>query len=182
MNDPAAQRNNRLMAFQPETASFAALVVSPNVTVAPPATHLPFAMTSFMCTNSSREGKESASTNTSQSPRAARAPVLRAREIWFTGSNTTSAPASRAIAAVRSMELLSHTMSSASSNAVMAARIAASEAARTFSSLKAGTTTETFKLPPLQFLHVRQVAREDGFAQDLDRLGPREAAPPRDAD
>jgi len=46
----------------------------------------------------------------SQSPVAARAPELRARAIWLTGSKTTLAPAARAMSAVRSVELLSQTM------------------------------------------------------------------------
>src|SRR5438034_26505 len=71
-------------------------------------------MTRARSANNSRLGYESASTNTSQSPVAAEAPLLRAREIWFIGSNTTVASAARAFSAVRSVELLSQTMSSLS--------------------------------------------------------------------
>src|SRR6266567_1612820 len=67
-------------------------------------------MTSARSANNSRLGNESASTNTSQSPVAAEAPLLRAREIWFIGSSTTVASAARAFSAVRSLELLSQTM------------------------------------------------------------------------
>src|SRR5688500_20161644 len=62
--------------------------------------------------NSSVLGNESASTNSSQSPEAHDAPVLRARPIWLIGSKTTIAPASAAISLVRSVELLSQTISS----------------------------------------------------------------------
>jgi hypothetical protein len=91
-------------------------------------------------------GSESASRKKIQSPSAAAAPALRARLIWFTGSNTTRAPASRAISAVRSVELLSHTMSSdvqpRRSNASMAAWMLRSDSGSNRSSLNAGTTTE----------------------------------------
>ena len=43
--------------------------------------------------NNSALGCESASTKMNQSPLAAAAPEFRARAIWLTGSNTTSAPA-----------------------------------------------------------------------------------------
>jgi hypothetical protein len=86
--------------------------------------------------------------NTSQSPVAAAAPVLRAREIWLIGSNTTRAPAAAAIAAVRSVELLSQTISSADhpacSKATIAARMRRSDSPSNFSSLYAGMTRETF--------------------------------------
>src|SRR5580765_2695391 len=98
--------------------------------------------------NKSRLGYESASTNTSQSPVAAEAPLLRAREIWFIGSNTTVASAARAFSAVRSVELLSQTMSSLSqpsaAKASVAALILRSERAMNFSSLNAGTMIEIF--------------------------------------
>src|SRR6266581_6634231 len=97
---------------------------------------------------SSTPGLESASTKKIQSPPARAAPVLRARPIWLTGSNTTCAPAPFAISAVRSVELLSHTISSDSqpsrANPPMAARIPESEPGSNRSSLKAGTTTEIF--------------------------------------
>ena len=49
----------------------------------------------------------------SQSPEAAAAaPALREREIRLTGSKTTWAPASRAMRAVASVELLSQTTTS----------------------------------------------------------------------
>src|SRR5437762_4952455 len=86
--------------------------------------------------------------NTSQSPVAAEAPLFRAREIWFSGSKTTVAPAARAFSAVRSVELLSHTMISLSQpgaeKAPVAALILRSERAMNFSSLNAGTMTEIF--------------------------------------
>src|SRR5206468_3744049 len=98
--------------------------------------------------NNSRLGYESASTNTSQSPVAAEAPLLRAREIWFTGSNTTVASAARALSAVRSLELLSQTIISLSQPSEEKARVAAlilrSARAMNFSSLNAGTMIEIF--------------------------------------
>lgn len=82
------------------------------------------------------------------SPVATDAPRLRARPIWFTGSNTTVAPPARASSAVRSVELLSHTTSSTSQPSrvkpAVAARMLANVAAMSFSSLKAGTITEIF--------------------------------------
>src|SRR2546427_9268087 len=105
-------------------------------------------MTSARSANNSRLGYESASTNTSQSPVAAEAPLLRAREIWFTGSNTTVASAARAFSAVRSVELLSQTMIShcqpSEEKAAVAALILRSERAMNFSSLYAGTMIEIF--------------------------------------
>src|SRR5436190_5126430 len=105
-------------------------------------------MTSARSANNSRLGYESASTNTSQSPVAAEAPLLRAREIWFIGSNTTVASAARAFSAVRSVELLSQTMISFSQpseqKASVAALILRSERAMNFSSLNAGTMIEIF--------------------------------------
>src|SRR5207249_6343711 len=97
---------------------------------------------------SSALGLESASTKKIQSPQARAAPVFRARRIWLTGSNTTCAPAPLAISAVRSVELLSHTISSDSqpsrANPSMAAPMLESEPRSNRSSLNAGTTTEIF--------------------------------------
>src|SRR6478672_8435952 len=82
----------------------------------------------------------------SQSPEAAAAPVLRARPIWLMGSKATSAPASRANSAVRSVELLSQTISSVSQlrrlNAPRFSRIVRSVCLINSSSLKAGTIIE----------------------------------------
>ncbi len=93
-------------------------------------------------------GCESASTKMSQLPVAAATPALRAREIWFTGSNTTVAPAARAISAVRSVELLSQTINSVSqpifANAAAADLILASDSPSSRSSLNAGMTIEIF--------------------------------------
>ena len=61
---------------------------------------------------SGADGVESASRKRSHEPEAAEAPVLRARLIWLTGSKTTEAPEARATSAVRSVELLSQTMTS----------------------------------------------------------------------
>src|SRR2546427_7842900 len=98
--------------------------------------------------NNSRLGYESASMNTSQSPVAAEAPLLRAREIWFIASNTTVASAARAFSAVRSVELLSQTMISlcqpSEEKASAAALILRRERAMNFSSLNAGTMIEIF--------------------------------------
>src|SRR2546425_6674613 len=98
--------------------------------------------------NNSRLGYESASMNTSQSPVAAEAPLLRAREIWFIASNTTVASAVRAFSAVRSVELLSQTMISlcqpSEEKASVAALILRRERAMNFSSLNAGTMIEIF--------------------------------------
>src|SRR5437773_8811285 len=105
-------------------------------------------MASAASRKSAALGWESASTKKIQSPRARAAPVLRARPIWLTGSNTTCAPAPFAISAVRSVELLSHTISSDSQprRAIpsMAARMLESEPGSNRSSLNAGTTTEIF--------------------------------------
>jgi hypothetical protein len=86
-----------------------------------------------------------------QSPVACAAPVLRAREIWFSGSKTTSAPAERAISAVRSLELLSQTMISdvqpSRSKTGLAAAMLCSVPPSRASSLKAGMTMEIRILP-----------------------------------
>ncbi len=78
---------------------------------------------------------------------AAAAPEFRARAIWLTGSNTTVAPPPRAaISAVRSVELLSHTINSTSQprrvNAPAAALICASDSPSNRSSLNAGMTMD----------------------------------------
>src|SRR5438445_11008697 len=103
-------------------------------------------MQSAASRKSSALGSESASTKKIQSPRARAAPALRARPIWFTGSNTTSAPARSAISAVRSFELLSHTISSDSqpsrANPSAAARVLEGAPGSNRCSLNAGTTTE----------------------------------------
>src|SRR5205809_7543006 len=105
-------------------------------------------MTSARSANNSRLGYESASTNTSQSPVASEAPLLRAREIWFIGSNTTFASAARGFYAVRSVELLSQTMISLSQpseeKASDDALIVGSERSINFSSLTAETMNEIF--------------------------------------
>src|SRR5881392_3170163 len=110
-------------------------------------------MTSARSANNSRLGYESASTNTSQPPVASEAPLLRAREIWFIGSNTTVASAARAFSAVRSVELLSQTIISLSQpseeKASVAALILRSERAMNFSSLNAGTMTEILMMRSL---------------------------------
>ena len=85
----------------------------------------------------------SASTKTRKRPRASRAPALRAREIWLTGSKTTTAPSARATAAVASVELLSQTtISPARSTVAMASFRRWRVRGRRSSSLKAGTTME----------------------------------------
>lgn len=98
--------------------------------------------------NNSALGCESASTKISQPPVAADAPVFLARAIWLIGSNTTSAPAVRAISAVRSVELLSHTINSVCQPVFMktfaATLIWASDSPSRRSSLKAGMTMEIF--------------------------------------
>src|SRR6266849_6599778 len=105
-------------------------------------------MASAASRKSSTLGLESASTKKIQSPPAQAAPALRARPIWLTGSNTTCVPKPFAISAVRSVELLSHTISSDSqpsrANPSMAARMLESEPGSNRSSLNAGTTTEIF--------------------------------------
>lgn len=83
----------------------------------------------------------------SHCPAAATAPVFLARPIWLIGSKNICAPSARASSAVRSVELLSQTTSSHlspdASNAAQAAALTdASEAAMSFSSLKAGTMIE----------------------------------------
>ena len=84
----------------------------------------------------------------SQSPLAAAVPLLRARPIWLIGSKTTCAPAACASSAVRSVELLSHTINSLAQprceNAAVAMLIRRSVSAISFSSLKAGTMIEIF--------------------------------------
>lgn len=90
------------------------------------------------------EGVESASRKRSHEPEAAAAPVLRARLIWLTGSKTTVAPAARATSAVRSVELLSQTMTSCvrprEAKEAQAEWRAWSVAGRSFSSFHAGMT------------------------------------------
>ena len=83
--------------------------------VLPPARHWPVAICAATSSKSAALGCESASMKMSQSPVAALAPRLRARPIWLMGSKMTLAPAARATSAVRSVELLSQTMSSAAS-------------------------------------------------------------------
>src|SRR5437773_8246351 len=140
-------------------------------------------MASAASRKSSALGWESASTKKIQSPRARAAPVLRARPIWLTGSNTTCAPAPFAISAVRSVELLSHTISSDSQprRAIpsMAARMLESEARSNRSSLNAGTTTEIFvSLAPIfipSLGHGLRLGRigdlNDQILDRLDRAG-----------
>src|SRR5204863_1944061 len=111
-NDPAAQRMIRLSAFHEPTHARIQSGTPGSVTVQPPATAVPLSITWRTSSNKGGVGEESASTKRSQSPDAAAAPALRAREIWLSGSNTTCAPAARATSAVRSVELLSQTMSS----------------------------------------------------------------------
>src|SRR5215831_11966619 len=148
MNEPAAQPRIRLIAFHSDTKKRTAKRRMSSLTVHPPAMHRPSAIVAATSSNSAELGCESASTNTSQSPLARAAPVLRARAIWLTGSNTTVAPSARAISAVRSVELLSQTIVSVAqpraSNAADAARTLASVAGSSFSSLNAGMTIEIF--------------------------------------
>ena len=103
---------------------------------------------------SSAPGCESASTKTSQSPLAAAAPEFLARAIWLIASKTTIAPATRAISAVWSVELLSQTINSVSqpifTNAPAADLICTSDSPIKSSSLKAGTTIEIFTAPSLR--------------------------------
>lgn len=117
----------------------------------PPARQCPLSMASAVSAKSSRLAVESASINSSQSPVATDAPQFRAREIWLIGSKTTLAPAATAISAVRSVELLSQTINSHSHPRATNPSAASVNARRfspnSFSSLKAGTTTETFTLP-----------------------------------
>src|SRR5437016_1132519 len=147
MNDPAAHLLIRLTAFQIPVTSATLGCASWYATVLPPARH-PARMASAASRKSSTRGYESASTKKIQSPPAQAAPVLRARPIWLTGSNTTCAPRPVAISAVRSVELLSHTISSdfqpSRANPSMAARTLESEPGSSRSSLNAGTTTEIF--------------------------------------
>src|SRR5207237_1160243 len=98
--------------FQQAVPREAELPPSSTLTVEPPARTLPDAICSAASANNSSLGNESASTKTNQSPVAAAAPLFRAREIWLIGSKTTVAPAAMASSAVRSVELLSHTISS----------------------------------------------------------------------
>lgn len=136
------------MEFQSPTANRSERIFSSSVTRQPPPAQLPFSMRLAVAEKSGAAGKESASTKMSQSPVAAEAPRLRAREIWLIGSKITMAPASRAISEVRSVELLSQTTISQcqprSVKALQAERIAARDLPSSFSSLKAGTTTEIF--------------------------------------
>src|SRR5206468_120823 len=111
-NEPDAQRLVRLSAFQIGMKTRVQPAARSILTVAPPPRARPPSMTPARSANNSWLGYESASMNTSQSPEAAEAPLFRAREIWLTGSNTTDAPAARAFSAVRSVELLSQTMTS----------------------------------------------------------------------
>src|SRR5579864_8517488 len=114
--------------------------------VQPPARQWPDWICAATSSNSSALGWESASTKISQSPLAAAAPQLRARALWFTGSHTTVAPAARTSSDVRSVELLSHTMSSdcqlRREKAAMAALTWRKDSSINRSSLNAGITTE----------------------------------------
>src|SRR5687768_18544050 len=92
MNEPAAQRAHRLRKFQAAIQILTERKVFGYATVAPPPS-VPLRISVHRSENNSRLGYESASTKTSHSPLAAAAPRLRARAIWFTGSNTTMAPA-----------------------------------------------------------------------------------------
>jgi hypothetical protein len=71
---------------------------------------------------SAASGQESASRNSSQGARATAAPLLCARAICRSGSNTTRAPAFSASSAVASPDALSQTMISKAPSARPAAR------------------------------------------------------------
>src|ERR1700733_6813097 len=100
MKEPANNLKFRLDKFHIQTTNLPEKICVSILTVAPPARHLPFVICAATSENNAAEGCEPAATKTSQSPVAAAAPQLRARAIWFTGSKTTVAPASRAICAV----------------------------------------------------------------------------------
>src|SRR5712691_7709667 len=166
MNDPAATLLILLTAFQIPIASAMPGGGSWYATVLPPARQRPARMASAASRKSSTVGVESASTKKIQSPPAQAAPALRARPIWLTGSNTTCAPAPFAISAVRSVELLSHTISSdfqpSRANPSIAARTLESEPGSSRSSLNAGTTTEIFIFLALISAYYRLRPSENG--------------------
>jgi hypothetical protein len=139
MNEPAHHFLIRLSMFQNVVTDHIPGNQASRRTVAPPATYRPVAMASAASASNSREGWESASMKSSHSPVAAAAPQFRARAIWLIGSNTTRAPSARAISAVRSVELLSHTINSVSQprsrKADAAAWMLRNEAPSSFSSL-----------------------------------------------
>lgn len=116
MKEPAASRKVLEIRFHSQAAarpgSGGALS---RPTRAPPPQQAPPAIAALSCSRVETESLESASMNNSHSPAAAAAPALRARPIWFTGSNTTLAPAAAAIRAVESEELLSQTITSCGS-------------------------------------------------------------------
>ena len=93
----------------------------------------------------------SASTNTSQSPLAARPAALRDAAIWLNCSNTTRAPLPLATAAVSSVELLSQRSPRSSIPLGQALRAtgcaASSDTGRYLASLKAGMTIEISTWP-----------------------------------
>ena len=150
MNEPAIQFRQRLSAFQQATTDRTRPIVGSNRTVQPPPRYCLLCMESAVSANNSGDTTESASVKTSQSPEAAAAPLFRAREIWLIGSNTTLAPCWQATSAVRSVELLSHTISSLSqprsAKTACAVRMPRRAWGRSFSSLNAGTMTEIFRL------------------------------------
>jgi len=74
--------------------------------------------------------EESASRISNQSPDAARVTALRVRETWLSGSKTTRAPAARATWGVRSVELLSQTITSADQLGEALARMASARCSR----------------------------------------------------
>src|ERR1044071_747196 len=151
-NAPAAHRAIRLRAFQAATQNRSRGVAAAIAIVQPPPTYRPDSIAASTSSKSSGPGEQSASTKSSQSPEAARAPALRALAIWFIGSNTTQAPAARASSAVRSFELLSQTISSLDqprrSNSSIPFPSPPKVPPIRRSSLNAGTTSESFKSRP----------------------------------
>src|ERR1043166_5805732 len=79
INDPAHHFRMRLVQFQSQVRNDMPRKNSSNFIVTPPPRNFPSIIASAASANNSREGCESASTKTIQSPFAAAAPALRAR-------------------------------------------------------------------------------------------------------
>ena len=92
MNEPAISFVQRLIPFQIPDATLPLNDFSSILSVEPPASVRPETICSATLANKPSHGRESASTNTNQSPVATAAPTLRARAIWLTGSKHHGRP------------------------------------------------------------------------------------------
>src|SRR5262249_50892093 len=140
-NEPAIQHCVRLRKFQKFASPFAQPVTFSRRTVAPPAKVPRNSIWPARSPKSQSLGKESTSMKTTQFPGGTEGSRFRGLEIWLIGSQTTFAPSVSAMLAVRSVELLSQTISSLSHPSVSKAHaaflIAARQEGSNRSSLKA---------------------------------------------